>query len=77
MIEGISGPTFTSNKKIVSICVPTLTSDGRSPGPDTKLMQNSGKTVFKRTSVDRLMNVLVLCVSVTATQLHPDMYRRC
>ncbi|XP_009986134.1 PREDICTED: phospholipid-transporting ATPase ID-like, partial [Tauraco erythrolophus] len=29
-------------------------------GPDTKLMQNSGKTTFKRTSIDRLMNVLVL-----------------
>lgn len=34
-----------------------------SPGPDTKLMQNSGKTTFKRTSIDRLMNVLVLMVS--------------
>ncbi|XP_076016071.1 phospholipid-transporting ATPase ID-like [Genypterus blacodes] len=31
-------------------------------GPDTKLMQNSGKTTFKRTSVDHLMNVLVLCI---------------
>ncbi|XP_059894053.1 probable phospholipid-transporting ATPase IM [Gadus macrocephalus] len=31
-------------------------------GPDTKLMQNSGKTVFKRTSIDGLMNVLVLCI---------------
>ncbi|CAJ1071258.1 phospholipid-transporting ATPase ID-like [Xyrichtys novacula] len=31
-------------------------------GPDTKLMQNSGKTIFKRTSVDHLMNVLVLCI---------------
>ncbi|XP_061836889.2 phospholipid-transporting ATPase ID-like isoform X2 [Nerophis lumbriciformis] len=30
-------------------------------GPDTKLMQNSGKTTFKRTSIDHLMNVLVLC----------------
>ncbi|EAW77382.1 ATPase, Class I, type 8B, member 4, isoform CRA_c [Homo sapiens] len=29
-------------------------------GPDTKLMQNSGKTKFKRTSIDRLMNTLVL-----------------
>lgn len=35
-----------------------------SPGPDTKLMQNSGKTTFKRTSIDRLMNVLVLVVSL-------------
>lgn len=32
-------------------------------GPDTKLMQNSGKTKFKRTSIDRLMNTLVLWVS--------------
>nr|XP_014350662.1 PREDICTED: phospholipid-transporting ATPase ID-like isoform X2 [Latimeria chalumnae] len=31
-------------------------------GPDTKLMQNSGKTVFKRTSIDRLMNILVLWI---------------
>ncbi|XP_056875092.1 phospholipid-transporting ATPase ID [Takifugu flavidus] len=31
-------------------------------GPDTKLMQNSGKTVFKRTSVDHLMNIIVLCI---------------
>ncbi|CAK6954741.1 phospholipid-transporting ATPase ID-like [Scomber scombrus] len=31
-------------------------------GPDTKLMQNSGKTIFKRTSIDHLMNVLVLCI---------------
>ncbi|NXV54268.1 AT8B5 ATPase, partial [Uria aalge] len=33
-------------------------------GPDTKLMQNSGKTTFKRTSIDRLMNVLVLVVNL-------------
>ncbi|NWH62786.1 AT8B2 ATPase, partial [Geococcyx californianus] len=33
-----------------------------SPGPDTKLMQNSGRTKFKRTSIDRLMNTLVLWV---------------
>uniref|UniRef100_A0A803XVC7 Phospholipid-transporting ATPase n=1 Tax=Meleagris gallopavo TaxID=9103 RepID=A0A803XVC7_MELGA len=31
-------------------------------GPDTKLMQNSGRTTFKRTSIDRLMNVLVLMI---------------
>uniref|UniRef100_A0A3B3WPU5 Phospholipid-transporting ATPase n=1 Tax=Poecilia mexicana TaxID=48701 RepID=A0A3B3WPU5_9TELE len=30
--------------------------------PGTKLMQNSGKSTFKRTSIDRLMNVLVLCI---------------
>uniref|UniRef100_A0A8C7GB47 Phospholipid-transporting ATPase n=1 Tax=Oncorhynchus kisutch TaxID=8019 RepID=A0A8C7GB47_ONCKI len=31
-------------------------------GPDTKLMQNCGRTTFKRTSIDRLMNVLVLSI---------------
>ncbi|XP_004835485.1 probable phospholipid-transporting ATPase IM isoform X2 [Heterocephalus glaber] len=31
-------------------------------GPDTKLIQNSGKTKFKRTSIDRLMNTLVLWI---------------
>lgn len=34
------------------------------PGQETKLMQNCGKSTFKRTSIDRLMNVLVLCVSL-------------
>ncbi|XP_053556992.1 phospholipid-transporting ATPase ID [Bombina bombina] len=33
-------------------------------GPDTKLMQNSGRTSLKRTSIDRLMNVLVLWIFV-------------
>lgn len=32
-------------------------------GPDTKVMQNSGKSTFKRTHIDHLMNVLVLWVS--------------
>uniref|UniRef100_A0A3B3CKK2 Phospholipid-transporting ATPase n=1 Tax=Oryzias melastigma TaxID=30732 RepID=A0A3B3CKK2_ORYME len=31
-------------------------------GPDTKLMQNSGKSKFKRTRIDRMMNILVLCI---------------
>ncbi|XP_056459100.1 phospholipid-transporting ATPase ID-like [Gadus chalcogrammus] len=31
-------------------------------GPDTKLMQNSGRTKFKRTSIDCLMNTLVLWI---------------
>uniref|UniRef100_A0A3B3SJR2 Phospholipid-transporting ATPase n=1 Tax=Paramormyrops kingsleyae TaxID=1676925 RepID=A0A3B3SJR2_9TELE len=31
-------------------------------GHETKLMQNCGKTTFKRTSIDHLMNVLVLCI---------------
>ncbi|OCU02794.1 phospholipid-transporting ATPase ID [Xenopus laevis] len=33
-------------------------------GPDTKLMQNSGRTTLKRTSIDRLMNILVLWIFV-------------
>uniref|UniRef100_A0A8C5LT17 Phospholipid-transporting ATPase n=1 Tax=Leptobrachium leishanense TaxID=445787 RepID=A0A8C5LT17_9ANUR len=33
-------------------------------GPDTKLMQNSGRTTLKRTSIDRLMNLLVLWIFV-------------
>uniref|UniRef100_A0A671X6Z2 Phospholipid-transporting ATPase n=1 Tax=Sparus aurata TaxID=8175 RepID=A0A671X6Z2_SPAAU len=38
-------------------------------GPETKLMQNCGKTTFKRTSIDRLMNFLVICVS--SQIIHP------
>ena len=33
-------------------------------GKDTKLMQNSGKTKFKRTSIDRLLNFIILGVSI-------------
>lgn len=33
-------------------------------GLDTKLMKNSGKSVFKRTHTDRLLNVLIIGVSV-------------
>ncbi|XP_055538978.1 phospholipid-transporting ATPase ID isoform X3 [Wyeomyia smithii] len=29
-------------------------------GKDTKLMQNSGKTVFKRTTIDRLLNFIII-----------------
>lgn len=32
-------------------------------GKDTKLMQNSGKTKLKRTSIDRLLNFIILGVS--------------
>ena len=39
-----------------------LTASAFVAGPDTKLMQNSGRTKFKRTSIDRLMNTLVLWV---------------
>ena len=31
-------------------------------GKDTKLMQNSGKAKFKRTSIDRLLNFIILGV---------------
>jgi hypothetical protein len=41
-------------------------------GPDTKLMQNCGRTTFKRTSIDRLMNVLVLSVSLSI--IHTQTY---
>jgi phospholipid-translocating ATPase len=37
-------------------------------GRDTKLMQNTGKTIFKRTSLDRLLNLLILgivCVLIS------------
>lgn len=33
-------------------------------GRDTKLMQNSGKTKFKSTSIDRLLNFIIIGVSV-------------
>ena len=33
-------------------------------GKDTKLMKNSGKASFKRTHTDRLLNVLIIGVSV-------------
>lgn len=32
-------------------------------GKDTKLMQNSGKTTFKRTTIDRLLNFIIIGVS--------------
>ena len=32
-------------------------------GKDTKLMKNSGKSTFKRTHTDRLLNVLIIGVS--------------
>ncbi|XP_047381769.1 phospholipid-transporting ATPase FetA-like isoform X2 [Sciurus carolinensis] len=31
-------------------------------GPDTKLMQNSGKSIFKRTHMDHLMNLFVIWI---------------
>lgn len=35
-------------------------------GKDTKLMQNSGKTKFKSTSIDRLLNFIIIGVSIDA-----------
>ena len=32
-------------------------------GRDTKLMKNSGQVKFKRTSIDRLLNFIILGVS--------------
>lgn len=34
-------------------------------GKDTKLMQNSGKTKFKRTNIDKLLNFIIIGVSQT------------
>ena len=34
-------------------------------GKDTKPIQNSGKAKFKRTSIDRLLNFVILGVSFT------------
>jgi phospholipid-translocating ATPase len=38
-------------------------------GKDTKLMQNSGKSKFKRTSIDRLLNFLIIGVSSIQSKL--------
>lgn len=40
-------------------------------GKDTKLMQNSGKTKFKRTNIDKLLNFIIIGVSVVAHVLGP------
>uniref|UniRef100_A0A3Q2QBE4 Phospholipid-transporting ATPase n=1 Tax=Fundulus heteroclitus TaxID=8078 RepID=A0A3Q2QBE4_FUNHE len=53
---------LSSSEPLNLVYVETAELDGISSGPDTKLMQNSGKTKFKRTSIDHLMNVLVLCI---------------
>lgn len=39
-------------------------------GRDTKLMQNSGKTKFKRTSIDRLLNFIILGVRFVSIFFH-------
>ena len=41
-------------------------------GRDTKLMQNSGKTKFKRTSIDRLLNFIILGVSFFHFSFHTE-----
>lgn len=33
-------------------------------GKDTKVMQNSGKTKFKRTNIDKLLNFIIIGVSI-------------
>lgn len=35
-------------------------------GQETKLMMNSGKTKFKRTNIDRLMNLLIIGVCISS-----------
>ncbi|PSN42332.1 putative phospholipid-transporting ATPase IM [Blattella germanica] len=40
-------------------------------GKDTKLMQNSGKTKFKRTSIDRLLNFIIIGVYLPWDTLVP------
>lgn len=37
-------------------------------GKDTKLMQNSGKTKFKSTSIDRLLNFIIIGVGSTKSR---------
>ena len=37
-------------------------------GQDTKLMKNSGQAVFKRTHTDRLLNTLIIGVSIRIVQ---------
>lgn len=36
-------------------------------GADTKIMRNSGKTRFKRTKIDELMNYMVYTVTFTVS----------
>lgn len=38
-------------------------------GADTKIMRNGGKTRFKRTKIDELMNYMVYTVSLSADRL--------
>ncbi|KAM7420818.1 hypothetical protein PAMA_015165 [Pampus argenteus] len=52
--------TLTNQNMLLRGCV--LRNTEGCYGPDTKLMQNSGRTKFKRTSIDRLMNTLVLWI---------------
>ena len=42
---------------MLNITAPTLHT-----GKETKLMMNSGKTAFKRTATDKLLNILILGV---------------
>ena len=40
-------------------------------GRDTKLMMNSGRSVFKRTHIDHLMNMLIFGVSLNFLKIAP------
>jgi hypothetical protein len=44
-------------------------------GRDTKLMQNSGKTKFKRTSIDRLLNFIILVHTIAVYFVFKFEYR--
>lgn len=55
-------PPLCEGRCVAGVTGLTLPVSVSVPGPDTKLMQNSGRTKFKRTSIDRLMNTLVLWV---------------
>lgn len=50
------GPLLTFSLKTESRCYGVVVFAGK----DTKLMMNSGKTKFKRTSLDRFLNILIM-----------------
>lgn len=43
-------------------------------GKDTKLMQNSGKTSFKSTSIDRFLNYIIIGVSIQSGWSHHSQF---
>uniref|UniRef100_A0A673NCN2 Phospholipid-transporting ATPase n=1 Tax=Sinocyclocheilus rhinocerous TaxID=307959 RepID=A0A673NCN2_9TELE len=62
----VGGETFSLDNERILLRGCTLRNSDCSVqirlGPDTKLMQNSGKSIFKRTSIDHLMNFLVMFI---------------